>query len=134
MLASVFDYARLDPYDTDANVDDVVVTNPGTMVPRITSSDPNNNQRVSSRFVEDGTYLRIQNITLGYTLPSDVGSQIGIRNLRLYASVENLHTFTSYSGYDPEIGSQTSDPLLMGIDNGRYPSQRTFTLGINVGL
>lgn len=134
MLASVFNYARLDPYDTDANVDDVVVTNPGTDIPRITSSDPNNNQRVSSRFVEDGTYLRIQNITLGYSLPSDLGSQIGIRNLRIYASVENLHTFTSYSGYDPEIGSQTSDPLLMGIDNGRYPSQRTFTLGINVGL
>lgn len=134
MLASVFDYARLDPYATDANVDDVVVNNPETTVPRISSSDPNNNQRPSSRFVEDGTYLRIQNITLGYTLPNDLASRFSLRNLRLYASVENLYTFTSYSGYDPEIGSQTSDPLLMGIDNGRYPSQRIFTLGINVGL
>ncbi len=134
MLESVFNYARLDPYDMDADVDNVVVTNPGTSVPRISSSDPNNNQRPSSRFVEDGTYLRIQNVTLGYSLPTDVASRFKLRNLRVYASVENLFTFTDYSGYDPEIGSQTSDPLLMGIDNGRYPSQRIFTFGINVGL
>ncbi|MCW9706515.1 SusC/RagA family TonB-linked outer membrane protein [Fodinibius salsisoli] len=134
MLESVFDYARLDPNSLDANVDDVIVTNPETTVPRITTSDPNNNQRPSTRFVEDGTYLRIKNVTLGYTLPTNLASRFNLRNLRVYGSVENLHTFTGYSGYDPEIGSQTSDPLLMGIDNGRYPSQRIFTLGINIGL
>lgn len=134
MLESVFNYARLEPNSLDADVDEVVVTNPETTVPRITTSDPNNNQRPSTRFIEDGTYLRIQNITLGYTLPINLASRFKLRNLRLYASVENLHTFTSYSGYDPEIGSQTSDPLLMGIDNGRYPSPRIFTLGINIGL
>lgn len=146
MLESVFDYARIgriDPEGTD-DLSNLEVTNPETTVPRITDTDPNNNQRISTRFVEDGSYLRIQNITLGYTLPPDLTRRFNLRNLRVYVTAENVHTFTSYSGYDPEVGAvmsgaardtgQASDPLLRGIDVGRYPTPRTFTFGVNVGL
>ncbi len=146
MLAEVFNYARIGPIDDSqpATLDNLEVKNPGTDVPRITDTDPNNNQRVSSRFVEDGSYLRIQNVTLGYTLPSDLTQRFNLRRFRVYGTVSNVYTFTGYSGYDPEVGAvmsqaardsgQASDPLLRGIDAGRYPTPRTFTFGINVGL
>lgn len=90
------------------------------------------NLLISDRYVEDGSYVRIQSLVLGYNLPSDVISQVRLTRLRLHAGVQNLYTFTDYSGYDPEIGSTNQDVLLSGIDNGRYPSPRTFTLGLNV--
>lgn len=99
--------------------------------PRPQLEDHNNN-RVSSRFVEDGSYLRIQNVTLGYNFPTDLISKVKMSSLRIYAGVQNLYTFTNYSGYDPEVGSINQSASLMGIDNGRYPSPRTYTLGLNV--
>lgn len=146
MLESVFDYARVGRIDSEGPdvIGNLEVTNPGTDIPRITDSDPNNNQRISTRFVEDGSYLRIQNVTLGYTLPADLIQQFTLRQLRIYATVQNVYTFTDYSGFDPEIGAVMSqaardsglagDPLLRGIDVGRYPTPRTFTVGINIGL
>lgn len=147
MLEEVFNYARIEQIDPDGPANDVSnlqVANPGTDIPRITDSDPNGNQRVSSRFIEDGSYLRIQNVTLGYTLPSDLTQRLNLRRLRVYGTVQNVYTFTSYSGYDPEVGAVMSsaardqglanDPLLRGIDVGRYPTPRTITVGVNIGL
>lgn len=90
------------------------------------------NNAVSTRFIEDGSYLRIQNVTLGYSLPTKIISALRMSRLRFYASAQNLFTFTKYSGYDPEVGSFNQDALLSGIDSGRYPSPRVLSLGCNV--
>lgn len=107
-------------------------TNTGSNNPRPIADASNTNLLISDRYVEDGSYLRIQNITLGYSLPQDVISKYKISRLRLYGSAQNLYTFTNYSGYDPEIGSFNQNVLLSGIDNGRYPVARTFLVGLNL--
>ena len=99
--------------------------------PRPVAGD-NPNLFVSDRFVEDGSYLRIQNLSLGYTLPNFLVSKIKLNKFRIFGSIQNLKTFTKYSGYDPEIGAFNQNALLMNIDNGRYPSARTYTVGLNV--
>jgi len=106
--------------------------NTNTNVPRPVGSTSTPNNFISSRYIEDGSYLRIQNLTLGYSLPADLLSRIKLSRVRVYGSVQNLHTFTKYKGYDPEIGSFNQNQLLTGIDNGRYPSPRTFSIGINL--
>lgn len=90
------------------------------------------NNAISSRVIEDGSYLRVQNITLGYALPSDLLSKIKISRLRVYATGQNLFTATKYSGYDPEVGSYNQDALITGVDNGRYPTPRIISIGCNV--
>lgn len=90
------------------------------------------NNSVSTRMIEDGSYLRIQNVTLGYSLPIDMISKIKLSRLRVYASGQNLFTFTKYTGYDPEVGSYNQDALMSGIDNGRYPIPRQISFGFNV--
>lgn len=107
-------------------------TNTDTNIPRPIGSTSNYNVEISDRYVEDGSYLRIQNLTLGYTLPQSLVSKAKISRLKVYGSVQNLFTFTNYSGYDPEIGSFNQNVLLSGIDNGRYPSPRIYSLGINL--
>ena len=107
-------------------------TNTNTDIPRPISDLGNTNLLISSRYLEDGSYLRIQNLTLGYSIPQDVLEKFKMSRLRIYGSAQNLYTFTKYSGYDPEIGSFNQSPLLSGIDNGRYPSPRTFSIGVNV--
>ena len=99
--------------------------------PRPRRGDDNQNIFVSDRYVEDGSYLRIQNLSLGYNLPSDLIRKIGMGKLKIYGTIQNLYTFTDYSGYDPEIGSYNGDALQTGVDRGRYPIPRTFTLGLN---
>jgi len=106
--------------------------NTSTDIPRPIGSQSNPNVQISSRYIEDGSYARIQNVTFGYTLPSDLTSKIKLSRVRLYGSVQNLYTFTKYSGYDPEIGSFNQNQLLTGIDNGRYPTPRTWSVGVNV--
>ncbi|MEL1245411.1 TonB-dependent receptor [Flavobacterium sp. DGU11] len=106
--------------------------NTNTDIPRPIGSTSNPNVQISSRYIEDGSYARIQNVTLGYNLPQDLISKIKLTRFRIYGTVQNLHTFTKYSGYDPEIGSFNQNQLLTGIDNGRYPTPRTWSLGINV--
>lgn len=108
-------------------------TGPGTSntQPRVSLNDPNQNARVSDRFVEDGSYLRLKNIQLGYTLPSKLMQKVAIRELRLYISAQNLLTFTGYSGMDPEIGVVGS-PLELGIDKGFYPQSRIWMAGVNL--
>ena len=143
-LNSVNDRARLVPIDPDKvyedgsmwydDVTNVKVANPGTKTPRASINDPNDNDRMSSRYIEDGSYLRIKNITLGYTFPKKMLEKARIENLRIYCNIQNLYTFTRYSGYDPEIGASTQDAtgLTYGIDNGRYPSPTTYSIGLNI--
>lgn len=102
--------------------------NTSTDIPRTLRPDPNNNNRVSDYFIEDGSYLRVKNLTIGYRFPLE-GS--AIRSLRLYLTGQNLLTFTDYSGYDPEIGSRFGN-LSNGIDYGQYPVSRSFLFGAQV--
>ena len=95
-----------------------------TVMPRAEYGDPNHNSRISDRFVEDGSYLRLKNITLSYTFPAKWTQKISIENARIYLSCENVATLTRYSGFDPEVG-------INGIDGNRYPVSRTFSLGVN---
>jgi TonB-linked SusC/RagA family outer membrane protein len=116
------------------DIDNVMVSNTGTRMPRATFSDPNQNNRVSDRYIEDGSYLRIRNITLAYNFPKVLADKIKASDLRVYVQVQNAYTFTKYSGMDPEVGQDTWDPNLFGVDNGRYPSPRIYSFGLNVGF
>lgn len=103
--------------------------------PRLIATDPNNNSRISDRYVEDASYLRLSNLQLGYTLPQSWLNSMHLKNVRIYINVQNLVTFTSYNGYDPNIGTNTSEgPLDLGVDNARYPQSRTFTVGLNLSF
>ncbi len=115
--------------------------NTNTSIPKVSTDDRNGNRRISTRFLEDGSYLRIRNITLGY----DLGKAINIQSfsrLRLYLSVQNAFTFTKYSGLDPEIQANTNDTqgfnvssdLAVGIDWGTVPAPRTILFGINASF
>ena len=84
-----------------------------------------------SRFIEDGSYLRLKNVTLGYTLPTKWTKKIYINRLRLYGTAQNLFCLTKYSGYDPEVNMKNS-PLMPGFDWGAYPKSRVFTFGVEV--
>ena len=114
-------------------------TGPGTSttVPRVARVDLNDNLRNSTRFLEDGSYIRLKTVTLGYTFASGALSR-HISGLRLYLSAFNLLTFTKYSGLDPELGTNDNDrgagDLAVGIDWGTYPVARTFTFGLKATL
>ncbi|MBW8687393.1 TonB-dependent receptor [Chitinophaga sp. B61] len=111
-------------------------TNTNTDIPRAISGDPNQNARVSDRWIEDGSYLRLKNVILGYTLPASALRTLtngAITNFRVYVSSQNLLTFTSYKGWDPEIGTKNTT-LTNGIDYGQYPSARSFQFGLQVGF
>ncbi|NNF35322.1 MAG: SusC/RagA family TonB-linked outer membrane protein [Saprospiraceae bacterium] len=110
------------------------VDNPDGSEPRSNGNDPNSNRRVSDRFVEDGSYLKLQNLSIGYTIPNDVLGVSGISHFRIYLSGQNLITLTNYSGYDPEIGSFNQNPLISGVDNGRFPVARSYTFGLNLNF
>jgi TonB-linked SusC/RagA family outer membrane protein len=98
--------------------------------PRLVSGDPNHNTTYNSSFyLEDGSYFRIKTLQIGYTLPKVLVSKIGMQRARVYATSENLLTFTKYSGYDPEIGGGT-----FSIDRGFYPQARSFMIGLSVGF
>jgi len=142
--ADVKDRARLVPIDSEKtyadggswqyDVTNVQVSNPNTLTPRPIDSDPNDNDRLSTRYIEDGSYLRIKNITLGYTFPKQLLQKAKIENVRVYCNIQNLYTFTKYKGFDPEVGASTQDSsgLTFGVDNGRYPSPMTCSFGVNL--
>jgi TonB-dependent starch-binding outer membrane protein SusC len=81
--------------------------------------------------VEDGSFLRINNVTLGYTLPKTLLKKVKISNFRVYGTVNNLATFTKYTGYDPEVNTRRSDPLTQGVDFAGYPRAKTWVIGVN---
>ncbi len=106
--------------------------NENTNEPRISLNDPNGNGRISNRFVEDGSYLRIQNVSLSYDLPKKIFENSIISKIRLYINVQNLYTWTKYSGFDPALGNLDQNITLSGIDLGRYPVPRTTSMGLNL--
>lgn len=93
-------------------------------IPRAIYSDPNENNRNSTRFVEDGSYLRLKNLTLGYSLPESIARKASLSNFRFYISGQNLYTLTKYSGFDPEVSG--------GVDNSNYPITRTISFGVDI--
>lgn len=143
--ASVRDRVKLVPIDPEKTYDgtdgiwnwyeditNVKIANSKAKLPRATTGDPNDNDRLSDRYIEDGSYLRIKNITLGYTLPKSWLQKMKVESVRAQINIQNLFTFTNYSGYDPEIGVSTASPNVMGLDNGRYPSPTVYSFGLNI--
>ena len=124
--------ALIDPEGEPEDPANVILANPGTDMPRFATNDVNRNNRMSDRFIEDGSYLRIQNITFAYTLPRSLTQKVKIERLRIYVNAQNLYTFTKYSGYDPEIGSFNQNALIQNVDMGRYPSPRIYSMGVDV--
>jgi hypothetical protein len=99
---------------------------------RLSVKDVNGNKRVSSWYVEDGSFLRIQSVQIGYNLPHRLTDILKIADARFYINAHNLHVFTKYRGYDPEVGNR--DNLLMGVDWGIYPLPRSFIFGIQIDI
>ncbi len=99
--------------------------------PRYSFTDANSNIRASDRYVEDGTFVKIKNIQLGYTFPRLLQGKV-FKSIRLYAQVRNALTFTKYSGYDPEISN--GGVLEVGVDRGAYPQPRTYSMGLDIKL
>ncbi len=113
-------------------------TNTNASIPRAVRNDPNGNiSKISDRYIKDGSYLRLKNATLGYTIPKSLVNAMKISNLRIYLTGRNLLTFTKYPFYDPEIGSNAIGAngtinTSRGIDNGYYPQARTIIMGIQL--
>ncbi len=149
-LKKVTQRVRLEPIDSDKtypvvvngvtvynwfdDITNVKVSNSDAVIPRAIANDPNDNNRISDRYIEDGSYIRIKNIAIGYTLPSSVVRKWKIENFRIYANIQNLYTFTKYSGYDPEVGASTASPNVFGLDNGRYPSPQVYSFGLSLSF
>jgi len=102
-------------------------------IPKMTTLRTNLNHRTSDLFVESGDFVKLRNVTLGYTLPKDLLRKISINNLRVFVSAENLFTITSYTGYSPEIG-YTDGNKQKGVDYAQYPQSRKFTFGLNLNF
>lgn len=105
-----------------------------TSIPRATYLDPNNNQRDSDRYVEDGSYLRLKTVTLSYNIPENMIESLRLRSLRLFATGQNLWTWTDYKGFDPEVSTFDRSNISIGVDFGTFPQTRTFEFGIDVGF
>jgi TonB-linked SusC/RagA family outer membrane protein len=109
-------------------------TNTNTDIPRPVRNDPNGNNRVSNRWVEDGSYVRLKNLTLAYNFPTTLTKHAAIQNLRLYVTGQNLITWTNYLGYDPEVSADPFSSTSFGRDYGVYPQSRTYTIGLNANF
>lgn len=105
-----------------------------TDIPRLIRNDPNNNRRVSDRFVEDADYIRLKTLTVGYNLPAKVLSGLGIQKLKIYFSGYNLWTETGYSWFDPEVNMFDGSNTSLGTDFLSYPQPRSIVGGINLGF
>ena len=106
--------------------------NPSNTYPRAIATDPNFNDRFSDRFVEDGSYVRLRNIQLGYKLTSSLLQKLSVHSLRVYVSAQNLFTWTKYKGFNPDIGAQNQSNLSYGVDNSIYPQSITFLGGVKI--
>lgn len=138
------DYAKvslIDPQGSATDVNNLYVSGGDASMPRLVATDINNNNRLSSRFIEDGSYIRLQSVNIGYRLPAKVLNKLGLSSARLNVAMQNLFTISNYSGYDPEVGmardqysNYGQSALLNGVDTGRYPSTRNITFGLSVEL
>jgi hypothetical protein len=118
---------------SDRVKDSWLPTNTNTSTPIFEStSNFSTNTQSNSFYVEDGTFFRMQNITLGYTLPGNILNKLRMSKLRVFASTNNLFTVTKYKGLDPGVGGNADTNF--GIDVGNYPITRSYTLGINLGF
>ncbi|MGV3559589.1 SusC/RagA family TonB-linked outer membrane protein [Larkinella arboricola] len=110
-------------------------TNTNTDIPKASGT---RTRRVSTRWIYDGSYIRLKNLAVGYTFPSSVTNKLKINRLRLYASAQNILTFTNYPGYDPEVNYNSSGSVNgnrnLGLDYGSYPNAKSYTIGLNIGL
>ena len=138
LLTSAANYAKLGVIDNTLPADDyrnLYVTNAGsTILPRLSASSTNANNRMSDLYVEDGSYIRLQNISLAYTLPKSIVRKIKLENVKVYMNLQNVYTWTKYDGFDPEVGAMYGDALMTGLDYGRYPSPRIYTFGLNISF
>jgi len=107
-------------------------TNTNTDIPRASTTRPAN--RISSRQIEDGSYLRLKNAQLAYNLPASVTKALKIQSFRVYVTAQNYLTWTKYSGYDPEVNRFGQDSRSQGFDYSSYPAAKTLLLGLNVGF
>lgn len=131
-------------YNQFANIMDRYhpVNNPSGTRPRVTIADPNGNSDMSDLYVENGNYLKLKNITLGYTLPKKIVSKLGLQKLRVYATAQNVFTITKYSGFDPELGETNADKnddksygvTEIAVDRGQFPQSRSFIFGLNINF
>jgi TonB-linked SusC/RagA family outer membrane protein len=138
------DYAHLslkDPSGSTTDVKNVYVSSGDPSMPRMSTDDVNANSRLSSRFIESGSFLRLQSLNLAYSLPRSMVSRIGFNTIKVFVSGQNLFTITKYSGFDPEIGltkdqytTSGQNALLNGVDPGRYPNPRIYSCGLTFGL
>ena len=119
--------SALDRWQSDENPGN------GTVFRATRTSTPNISQRLSSYMVDDASYFRCSNITLGYNFPAKWMKKVGVESLRLYASVDNLFTITDYEGYNPEVDYK-GDNLLPGFDWGVYPLARTYSVGLKLAF
>lgn len=101
-------------------------------MPRAIYSDPNKNTRTSTRFIENGSYLRLKNVTLGYTLPKSFINKAQISSLRFYISGQNLFVLTKYSGFDPDVAAKADGDKSFGVDKSTYPITRTISFGVDL--
>ncbi|WP_052323378.1 SusC/RagA family TonB-linked outer membrane protein [Flexithrix dorotheae] len=111
--------------------------NPNTDIPRNTLSDPGFNRRMSDFYLENGSYFRLRNLQIGYTLPSELTSKWSITRARFYGTIQNVFTITNYTGYYPEVGRNTRGSRRIfssGVDESAYPAARTFQLGVQLGF
>lgn len=137
--SKIFNYARRQtealnsPYNNQLEtvLDRYSATNTTSSIPRYNQWH-DGNRRISDRYIEDGSYARLQNVSIGYNLPKSVLSKVKVSNAKIYVSAQNLYTITKYTGYDPELGALNNRVTLMNIDNGNYPNPRSFTLGANI--
>ena len=104
-----------------------------TDIPRA-SLESDNWKEYSTRWLEDGSYLRLKNLDLGYNLSAKNAEQIGLRSLRIYVMAQNLWTLTDYTGFDPEVSQNARNPLVAGADFGTLPQTKSFSLGVKLGL
>ena len=108
--------------------------NTSATMPRAVFGDPNNNRRVSDRFVEDASYVRLKNVTFGYTFPTKLLEKIKMRSARIYVTGQNLLTFTNYSGFDPEVSTFGETNTSPGTDFLTFPQSRSLLVGLNIGF
>jgi TonB-linked SusC/RagA family outer membrane protein len=134
-FTSVLNYAHLallDPNGSASDVNNVYVTNPNTTIVGVRNDNTNRNNRPNSLMIEDASFLRCKNITLGYKFSDKLLSKISVHSVRVFATVANAFVITKYKGMDPEIGSW--NPLQAGWDGGYYPQPRVVTIGANIAL
>ena len=138
ILRSSLNYAVVDLIDPNGPSDDyrnLHVVGGSAILPALQASDANNNySRISDLLIEDASYIRLQNISIGYTFPKKWINKAHLNNVRIYANIQNVYTWSKYKGMDPEVGAMYGDALMTGVDYGRYPSPRIYTFGLNASF